>query len=326
MDFGARFESLRISGAAERLGSFDLSGQNELIEAGGLQTMADDNVTFGTGVFDPFAETYEEFAWAIGVNYTLNDNIAFYARANDAYRTPDPNDLAAAPGASGDLPVNDIFQAEGGIKLNFPYVRAFVTGFFSDFTNQIFSDPVLDENGNTVEAQVLLASETIGLEAEVDVGPFHGFSVNLKATLQDPEIQGFEVVGGGNFGVVGDDFIGNSVQRIAGRVLVVEPRYEFVTNEFNGAVFASIYNVDARFANNGNTVVLPGYTTLGVGLALNWGKVELTVTGDNLTNTIGVTEGNPRTDAFAVGGDSNIATFARPIVGRNFRIKLGYRF
>lgn len=326
-DAGLRFESLRINGVGERLETFDLSDENSLIGQNDFQTLADDNVTFGSGIFDPFDETYEEFAWSVGMNYTLTNSVAFYARANDAFRTPDPNDLAANPSAASSLPVNDIFQAEGGVKLDFPYVRAFVTGFYSDFTNQIFSDPVIDENGNTVEAQVLLASETFGLEGEVDIGPFAGFSVNARVTLQNPEIKGFDVVGGGaSFGVVGDEFIGNEVQRIAGRIFVVEPRYEFRGDDFDGAVFASLYSVDDRFANNGNTVVLPGYTTIGVGMVLNYGGFEFTFTGDNLSNTIGVTEGNPRTDAFATGGGSSVATFARPIVGRNFRFRLGYRF
>lgn len=326
LDFGLRYEELRIDGTAERLGTFDLSDQNDLIEAGGLPTLADDNVTFGTGTFDPFSETYDELAWAVGANYTFNDNIAVYARANDAFRTPDPNDLAASPANASNLPVNDIFQAESGIKLNYPFVRSFITLFYSDFSDQIFSDPVLDDNGNQVEAQVLLESETVGVEAEIDVGPFGGFSVNAKITLQEPEIEGFDIVGGEQaFGVVGDDFIGNDVQRIAKEIYLFEPRYQFFFGDFDGAAYAQIFHAGSRFANNGNSIILPSYTTLGVGLTLNWKNFEYTFTGDNLTNEIGITEGNPRTDAFATG-DSSIATFARPIVGRNFRFKLGYRF
>jgi len=326
LDAGFRLESLRIEGVGEQLDTFDLSEQNDLIGADGLQTIADDNVVFGSGQFDPFDETYDEFAWAVGVNYTFTDSIAAYARANDAYRTPDPNDLAANPSAAGDLPVNDIFQAELGLKVNYPYLRAFINGFFSDFKDQIFSDPVQDEQGNTVEAQVLLESETLGIEAEVDIGPFQGFSLNVKTTVQDAEIEGFDIIGGGSqFGVVGDEFLGKEIQRIAGLIFIAQPRYRFFAGGVDGAVFTEVYHVDDRFANNANTIVLPNYTTVGVGMTLNWRNYELTFTGDNLTNAIGVTEGNPRTDAFATG-ETSIATFARPILGRNFRVKLGYRF
>ncbi|MCQ8186460.1 TonB-dependent receptor [Parvularcula maris] len=326
LDAGFRFEQLRIDGNAERLASFDLSDENPFVATTGIETLADDNVTFGSGIFDPFEETYEEFAWSVGFNYTLTDEIAFYGRANDAFRTPDPNDLAANPAASGALPVNDIFQAEGGVKIDTPWVRAFATVFYSDFTDQIFSDPVLDETGSAVEAQVLLASETIGLEAELDIGPFAGFGGTIRATIQDPEIESFEVVGGG-FGVVGEDFVGNDIQRIADRIFIFRPTYEFDMPEFNGSIYTEITRIGDRFSNNTNTVLLPAYTTLGAGMLLNFGDgLELTVAADNLTNTIGVQEGNPRTDAFLQTGDVSVATFARPILGRNVRVKLGYRF
>ena len=285
--------------------------------------MADDTVIAGAGTFLPFNETYSEFAWSVGVNYTLTDYLAFFARANDAFRTPDPNDLANNPSGASELPVNDIFQAEGGVKVSLRYLKVFATVFFSNLTDQIFSDPVVDQDRRSVEAQVLLNSETVGLEAEVTVGPFYGFSVKGRTTFQNPEITGFEVVGGG-FGVVGEDFIGNDVQRIAKRILTIRPRYDFLTEYFDGSVFLDIYNVGDRFANNPNSIVLPGFTTLGAGMTVNFNQIELTVVGDNLTNTIGVTDGNPRTDAFA-SGDESIATFARPILGRNFRVMLGYR-
>ncbi|MGF1545009.1 MAG: TonB-dependent receptor [Parvularculaceae bacterium] len=336
-DAGVRFEQLQIDGQAERLETFDLSDNNPLISTSDLPTTADDAVTFGGGVFDPFDVSYEEFAWAVGLNYELTENIAFYARANDAFRTPDPNDLAAVaadPAQVSEFPVNDIFQAEGGVKLDYPYLRAFITGFFSDFSNSLFSDPTTatDATGNVVELQTLLDSETIGLEAELDIGDFYGFGVNLKATLQDPEITALSVfnVAGINIDdstIARPDGAVNEVQRSARRIIVAEPRYSFAFGETSGTLFTTIYSVGDRFANPGNTVVLPGYTTLGVGMTLDYRGLEFTFVGDNLTNTIGLTEGNPRVDFGDFGGgESNVSNFGRPIVGRNFRFKIGYRF
>ncbi len=337
LDGGVRFEQLQIDGQAERLETFDLSDTNPLLAVGEVPTLADDNVTFGGGTFDPFDVSYEEFAWAIGANYEFTENIAVYARANDAFRTPDPNDLAAVASDQQqvrEFPVNQIFQAEGGVKLDFPYARAFITGFFSDFSDSLFSDPTVatDATGNVVELQTLLDSRTLGLEAELDVGDFYGFGVNLKATLQDPEITDLSV-----FNVAGvdidpgsvqtPDVDGNEVQRIARRIIVAEPRYTFDIPDGSGTLFTTIYSVGDRFANPGNTVVLPAYTTVGVGLAVDYRGFEFTFIGDNLTNTIGLTEGNPRADFGDFGGGgSNISNFGRPIVGRNFRFKIGHRF
>ena len=326
VDGGIRFENLRINGAAERLETFDLSDENPLISRGELPTLADDNATFGSGQFDPFERTYDEISWTLGANYVFTDQFSAYARINDAFRTPDPNDLAANPAAADDIPVNDIFQAEAGIKVDTDFARAFVTGFFSDFSDQLFSDPILDADGNTIEAQSLLESETIGVEAEVDFGPYQGFGLNVKATIQDPEISNLEILGDVGAGVQADAFDGNDIQRIANEFFVVQPSYEFVADDFDGLVYAQVFHVGDRFSNNGNTVLLPDYTTLSAGLLVNYRGLEFTFVGDNLTNTIGVTEGNPRQEALATGGDAQVTDFGRPILGRNFRVKVGYRF
>ena len=51
-------------------------------------------------------------------------------------------------------------------------------------------------------------------------------------------------------------------------------------------------------------------------------KREVVLTGDNLTDEIGLTEGNPRT----LGSQGAGVILARPILGRSFRLSVGYRF
>lgn len=344
IDGGVRYEFQNFDGSVEVPGVFDVSDDNPLITSEGLPTLADDNVTFGTGEFVPFDSDYDEFSWSVGANYEITPNIASYVRVSDGFRTPNAQVQAvttvnAFGGADqtpqealNALPVNQIFQVEGGFKLNLPYVKAFVTGFFSDFTDSAFTDPVQDDDGNIINAQALLSAETLGIETEVDIGPFYGFSVNAKATLQNPEISDFSFPG------IAPDvdlatlssaaLVGNEVPRIAKRIISVRPKYEFDVGEHGGSVFLDIYNVGDRFSDFTNGINIPAYTTLGVGGTLDIGeRIQITAILDNVTNTIGLTEGNPRADLFA--GDSNTvstATFGRPIVGRNFRINLAYRF
>jgi outer membrane receptor protein involved in Fe transport len=323
IDGGVRLERITMRGTGEVAQARDLSAFNPLIAPGGLQTLADDAVASGTGQRIPFDETYSEWAWSVGANYELTDSLAFFVRTNNGYRTPAPLDLALNPSGAGELPVNQIFQAEGGIKLDMRYAQVFATLFYSDFKDQIFGDPVLDENGNSITALVLLNSETTGFEAEINFGPFGGFSLDNTITLQEPEITGFAAVNGVT--VDGSGFIGNDIQRIAKRIIHVRPRYEFSVAEVQGSLFLDVVNVGDRFANNGNSVLLPEYTTLGAGATFDYDRFELTVVGDNLTNEIGLQEGNPRAD-FASTGAVQVATFGRPILGRNFRVQLGYRF
>lgn len=50
--------------------------------------------------------------------------------------------------------------------------------------------------------------------------------------------------------------------------------------------------------------------------------IQVQLTADNLTDEIGLTEGNPRT----LGSQGSGVILARPILGRSFRLSVGYRF
>ncbi len=331
IDGGLRLEYQTIEGVTEAQGVFDASANNSLLTAGAPATTADDAIVSGTGQFTPFRDTFSEFAWSIGANYELLDSVAVYARASDGFRTPTLDDLAGVAGAGGNVeavPVGDVFQVEGGFKISLPGVQSFITGFYSDIENLPFTEPVNDVNGNVIDATVVQSSSTLGIEAEVQTDEFYGFSLNAKATFQNPELDGLTVSGGGL--TIDDSAIaGNDVPRIPGRIVSIRPQYAFDgVGGASGTVFADIYNVGDRFQNFGNSILLPGYTTLGAGARFNFENgVEILVVADNLFNTIGLTEGNVRSDLFAPAtGDVTVATFGRPIVGRNIRVSLGYNF
>ena len=342
IDGGIRYEFQDFDGSVEVPGTFDVSANNPLTPAGGLATLADDNINFGTGEFIPFDSDYDEFAWSIGANYEIISSIAAYLRVSDGFRTPNAQVQATSvvnalggdltpQAALNEVPVNDIFQIEGGFKFDLPYVKAFVTGFYTDFTDSAFTDPVQDADGNIINAQALLSADTLGIETEVDIGPFYGFSLNAKATFQQPDISGFAFPDAAANVDLADlssaALVGNEVPRIARRIISVRPKYDFYVGNNAGSVFLDIFNAGARFSDFTNSISIPGYTSLGLGGTLDIGeRISLTVIADNLTNEIGLTEGNPRADLFAAGGGIVTSTFGRPIVGRNVRVNLAYRF
>ena len=337
IDGGLRFETLSLEGAAEVGGTFDLTAQNTLLPDSAPPTTAATNVNFGTGQFVPFDETYNDLAWTVGANYVFTDTVSAFGRLSDGVRTPSLDDLAnAAFGGTDGLESGEIFQVEGGVKLDLPFARAFVTGFLSEVDNQSFTEPV-SVNGVVTPVTFGQNSETIGLEIETEVGPFYGASLNFKGTFQDPDLDALVPPDGLNVAPA-TDLDGNRVPRIPGRILSIQPRYDFNTSDFGfsgfgdgleGSLFATIYNVGDRFQDFTNQVELPGYTSLNLGARLQFPSgIHIGANWDNVTNTIGLTEGNPRTDLFAPdgGGGVQTATFGRPIVGRNFRINLGYTF
>lgn len=313
IDVGFRYEDQEIEGRVEQLRDFTLE-DNPLSPAqtGDLPTLADDSGTFGAGVFTPFAADNEEVSFAIGANYTFAPWIALYARFNTTNRTPDFDDFNGSPEEG--FPVQTVRQIEGGVKLDTEWFRTFVTFFYSELTDIPFNDEVVDpETGEIVTLDLSADAENFGMEAEGILGPFMGAEVAFNVTYQDPEFRSF-----------GEDS-GNQVVRIPELMANIQPGYSYRIGDVSGRVFADISYVGDRFTDFGNTNVLPDYTTVGAGLTAFYDNFVLRFRADNLTNAIGLTEGNPRSDQVAPNIESNLFS-ARPVLGRSFRVSLGYEF
>ena len=85
---------------------------------GDTTTLADDNVTFGDGTYEPWEFDYNEPACSVGANYKLNNNLAVFGRGSNGFRAPDDNNLVFDRAA--DPRVEDIWQFELGGKYNSP--------------------------------------------------------------------------------------------------------------------------------------------------------------------------------------------------------------
>jgi len=313
IDIGVRYQDDDLDGQVENLRSFTLE-DNPLSpeQTGDLPTLADDSGTFGAGTFTPFDVSNEEVSFAVGANYTFSPSLAVYARYNSTSRTPDVDDFAGNP--DDGFPVQDVKQAEVGIKLDLPYFRAFLTGFYSELTDIPFNDEVIDpDTGNLVTLDLRADAENIGIEVEGAIGPFYDFDIQFNATLQDPDFVDF------------GDNTGNQVSRVPKSIVNIKPGYRYDFGDVTGRVFLNFSHTGDRFVDLANNTTLPDYQTVGVGLTAFWDNFVLEFHGENLTNTIGLTEGNPRTDQ--VVGTVGSGTFmARPILGRSFRVSIGYEF
>jgi hypothetical protein len=89
-------------------------------------------------------------------------------------------------------------------------------------------------------------------------------------------------------------------------------------------VFATVSHVDLRYSDPENMQVLPAYTTLDAGLIAKIGAhLEARIQGTNLTDALGLTEGNSR---ILTSGISTGFEMARPIFGREIQGQLKYYF
>ncbi len=119
-------------------------------------------------------------------------------------------------------------------------------------------------------------------------------------------------------------FDGNRPERTPNLNYTISPTY-YLPNGL-GELSVSYHRIGARFADPGNTVVLPAYSTWNLsGRYAITPTVSVIASVQNLTNTVGLTEGNPRSGFSENPGVPNFF-FARPILGRNLNVSLTMAF
>jgi outer membrane receptor protein involved in Fe transport len=83
--------------------------------------------------------------------------------------------------------------------------------------------------------------------------------------------------------------------------------------------------VGKRYANDENTIVLPSYNKFDAGVMFDVTEAfTVQLSADNLTDEVGLTEGNPRTDVGS--GGIGAVYMARPLFGRSFMGSATFRF
>lgn len=312
VDIGLRYETMDVSGSVEVLERSDLGGTS----------LADDNVAWGSGRWLSYEDDFSEFAWSIGANYRLNDEQALFGRISDGFRLPNFDHYIGAltdGNQPGEALVGEVTQIELGYSAAFENVGLFLSGFYSKFDNVEFSDQVFDEDGNVTTLQRFAQTLTIGLEAEVVWQVSEDFELSTALTLQQPEYKDYTFTNadGESF-----DFDGNQVRRIPKAIFSIAPSYHIG----DARLYANLFYGSKRFTDETNSASLPSYYQLDAGVMYNLSDdLTLQFHGANLTNEVGLTEGNPRTGQLT--GDPSADIFmARPILGRHFKLSLAYKF
>jgi outer membrane receptor protein involved in Fe transport len=139
--------------------------------------------------------------------------------------------------------------------------------------------------------------------------------MQFSVTLQDPEYR--------NFSGTSLDNSGNQVRRIPKVMIRAVPSIEFAGGR--GRAFLSLSHYGNRFANDENTIKLPSYLKLDAGVEYAFNEhwtAQFNV--DNLSDEVGLTEGNPRTDVGASGVGQLYN--ARTLFGRSLALAVRYNF
>lgn len=335
IDAGVRWEEIRVQGWTEM----------QTTANGG--TPATGSMLTGSGRFVTYDLTSDKVGWTLGANYQFGRSSGVFGRWTSAFRLPSlgsyltrgDNACLGRSGAEFDQCVaerqaaNDataITQtmdlAEIGYKYSDGPLSLFATAFYTKYDNVGFSNFRFDPTGNvSVVEQGYASTETLGLELEGGWYPTDWFDLQLTATLQNPEYKDLRYTENTPDGPVLRDFVGNRLIRVPETSLRLVPGMNLLDQRLR-LQLAWEYQGD-RYVDTANSVRLPSYDVFNFSARFEV-TPEFTLYGyiDNLGNSLGLTEGNPRAGELE-SGDAGANTFiARPVLGRAFRLAAMYRF
>jgi outer membrane receptor protein involved in Fe transport len=297
-DTGIRFDSEDVR---SRIGESDLVDLD-----GDPQTLYDNATSVLTGADRRIRSRFEHVSVSLGFNYELDEAQALFGHYTSAAKLPHFDDIR-----NGVLIEDEVTGYELGYKLLTPKIALSAALFQTDFNNVPFTDILSD--GTTVVRRA--GTRTRGIEIESEFIPLDWLRIRWNGTLQRPEYV--------NFTGSALDNSGNVIRRIPRQIVKVTPTASFLSDRVRVSV--SFAHVGRRFANDANTIELPAFDKLDASVQLDlkhqW---QLVLSGDNLTDSAGLTEGNPRTDLSDPA--ANDYYMARPLFGRSFHAALSKSF
>ncbi len=295
VDAGARYEVNDFVGF-ESVGN----GFTPLPENQADNIIANDGIAqFGgasfSGAFQRFDRDFEEVAATVGANYLLRENLALYVRYARGFQAQGRNEPTI------------LDFAEGGIRFRVGSIEGSLTAFRTVFNDFLFSRQPPGAPDNVEFASDI---NVIGGEFDMTWQPVDWFALQANGVIQDSELDIRDDQGTG----FASSFDGNHPERTPPVNITVTPR--FLLPAQRGEVYVTWRRIGKIFSDLANSIELPEYDVLSAGVIYNvTDNVRLTASVDNLTDEIGLTEGNPRAGFIEDTGSDFF--FARPILGRN---------
>lgn len=303
VDGGIRWQRHSVDGRLENNGSTGPNGTDN-----NPNTLYDNNSAILNGTFSTIRYRGDKFSWTAGANYDFTSNFGAFLRYSRGHSFPFFDNLRDNPSS----PIVEVDSYEGGLKYTSRLLSAYATVFHNDFSG--LTTTVIT-NGAPIAS--IGGAKTTGVELEGALRPFHGLSIGFAGTYLDASYQDFFT----NGGTV--DLTGNRVQRQPKWQWRVTPAYEFEFGSSKASIFTTIAYTGDRFSDVQNQQNLPNYYKWDAGISLEVNdRLQFQATVDNITDEIGLTEGNPR----QIGAQGTGAILARPILGRSFRFSAAFKF
>ncbi|MFT4026198.1 MAG: TonB-dependent receptor [Novosphingobium sp.] len=303
VDAGLRVEQFKANGTVGlTASSIDLDGNPA--------TLYNNGATVLTGATRQVAFDAAKVSYTAGANWRFAPGFSAFARVNSGYKFPQFDELSA-----GATVIQKVDQYELGLKTANRFISAGLTFFYNNFKGQTYTQQVVNPDTSITTVVAVAGSRVYGVELDGVIRPFTNFQIRFNGTLMDGKFK--DVVDGIASGVQN----GNQIQRQPRFQARIEPSYTIPIGQTELTLFGSYAHVGKRFSDIQNLQLLPGYDTFDLGATFKAGPLEFQALVSNLTNTLGLTEGNAR-----IIGTTDGSVIARSIFGRNVQLSALYRF
>lgn len=303
VDFGLRTEFFH-----DKVDIGNTASANQPVPAGTVGLARDVGSTFD-GTYTTKKGSYTSTSSTVGANYLFTDNLSVYARYAHGFQTN-----GGDPGGTHKPVTLDLYEA--GVRFQNKYIVASVTGFRTDFANQYYN--FIDPDNQAVQGSFLADMSTDGLEIDLNLKPVDFLTIDAMGVFQSPNLSKVRLNG-----VATPAYNGKVPERTPQTLYTITPSFH-LPNDLGEVYFRYKY-IGKIYADAGNGLALPSYTVLSAGFSVNvTPELNINVSADNLTNEVGLTEGNPRQGQTqsVVGG----YFYGRGIAGRNVVASATLRF
>jgi len=317
LDAGYRIETQRDHGTIENDSAMDLDNNPLNLYNKGVSVP---NGTFNQGVNCDTSGSGEctEYkhtlgSWSVGANYELSQNMAVFGRINYGVHFPGFDDLR-----SGTPQTQTIHNYEVGYRAQ----TETIYGVVDVFRRTFYGVPFQQFTAGGQQVTATYGASAYGVQTEGRWQPIPHLSLDLSGDWQHAVYTSYSSATAG-----GADYTGLVLQRQPRLQFRFTPSYDVPTDWGGIRVFATYSHIGLRYSDIANQQVLPSYYTLDAGVVGEIGShFEIRVQGTNLTNQIGLTEGNARIEVGSGSGIANSFEMARPIFGREVQVQMRYKF
>jgi outer membrane receptor protein involved in Fe transport len=313
------------------------------VQMGSQFDLWDNAVDLPNGTYTTAGKVSSIPTFSLGANYEFTDHMSAYARANNGVHFANFDDVrantigplsgAANAAATTNPPLQRMQNYEGGFKIQNRYTYIDASIYYKEFSGipytpvNIQNQPIGPQEIYGSQAKGIRLIGTVNPGVDADLEFLQTFKIAVNANYVDEKYKDFQgcfIYTNIQNQVVCGSIDGQPLARTPDLRVSVTPSDLQTFSWGTLSEFMTYEHVGQHFQDATGLNPLGTYYDIGAGIVAtigaNW---QLRLLGSNLTNQIGLTEGNARFGGNAV---QNSVGFGRSIVGREGSIQLKYKF